>query len=93
MIDNQLYETVQEYSLYRSDLGYKIRAKIIKSVTPTGNLDFEWSISHYYKGSDSAIGAYIPSIQSANTFEETKNLLFSYINAFTSEGVIPNINY
>ena len=93
MIDNQIYETVQEYSFYRSDLGYKIRAKIIKSVTPSGSLDFEWSISHYYKGSESAMGVYIPSVQSANTLEETKNLLFIYMNAFTSDGVVPNINY
>ena len=93
MTENEIYETVKEYSLFVDGLEFEIHARISKKVKPNGDSDFEWKISHYCKPSESAGGAYIPSLQTGNTFEETQNLLFGYLKSFTSIGVISNNYY
>lgn len=92
MTENEIYETVKEYSLFIDGLEFKIHARISKKVKPDGDSDFDWNISHYCKPSESA-GVHIPSLQSGNSFEETQNLLFLYLKTFTSIGVVPNKYY
>lgn len=94
MEDRTLYEIIKEYSLYINELGYSVSARIIKNLRPINQeSSFEWNISHYCKPSEGAVGVYIPSVQSGDTFEEAEDLLFAYLNAFTTIGVRPNENY
>lgn len=89
-----LYEIIKEYSLYIDELGYSVRARIIKNLKPIGQESpFEWNVSHYCKPSEGAAGVYIPSTQSGETFQEAEDLLFAYLNSFTTIGVRPNENY
>jgi len=47
MEEQLIYETLKQYTLYIGQLDLTVHARISKSLTTTGELDFEWSVSHY----------------------------------------------
>jgi len=87
-MDHIIKEIITEYKVSLDALDYTVKGRILKEIKDGG--EYYWEVSHYCKPSETAGGAYIPSLTHAPTFEQAKNLMFAYLNSFTNIGVIPN---
>ena len=93
IMGNILYEVVKEYKTTVDGLDFDIKGRVLKRVEPTGDLDYMWEISHHCKPGKDAATIYYPSTINAQTFEEAKMLLFSYMVPFTIIEVVENKFY
>lgn len=92
MAKNSIGEIVKEFVLRVDGLEFSVKGRIVKTVNPKGEDEFEWHISHHCKPSQGA-GVYFPSVTSGNKQEDVEQFLIGYMQVFTTLGVTPNKYY
>jgi hypothetical protein len=93
MKENIIYETLKQYHISLDQIDITVHARISRIINPEGEHEYEWSVSHYCKPSEEALGAYIPSIQCGKNFIDVEVLLLAYLKSFSGIGVVKNINF
>lgn len=92
---NTITEVVSEYKAFvkGGKPPYEIKGRTLKNINGTGNNDYIWEVSHFYKPSETA-GFYYPTIQNERTIESARNRLLTYLSGFRSDiGVERNDEY
>lgn len=84
------HEIIKEYVFFPEVLPHAVKGRISRSLNGE---TFMWEISHHYKPTEGAAGAYYPSVISLSSFEEAQRKLFHYAECFTSIGVVRDEHY
>jgi hypothetical protein len=78
-------KVIKQFEFHASPLSHAIKGKIVKYVSTGGDAQYDWSISHHYKGSPSAIGVYYPSRVSSRSLEEAEADFRAYAESFVPD--------
>ena len=89
----QLSRVVREYVLWVKELDYSIKGRVCEIVDDPKDVHYEWEVSHHYKPSANAMGAYYPSATRGRSLEEVEALMLTYLRNFSSIGVVKNERY
>jgi len=84
---------IQEYVVLPDDVDHAVRCRVVEFLDADPLLRYGWEISHYCKGTKSALGAYRPSRTRGDSVDEVEKMMLAYANNFTGIGVEPNPYY
>jgi hypothetical protein len=84
-----LNEIVKEIKISFEENDLKVRARILFD-PELSSFPYSWEISHHYKPSETAGGAYYPSSTNGATAEEAEAKLMMYLAGFTDIGLEEN---
>lgn len=89
----QLSRIVREYVLWFDGVEYSVKGRVCEVIDDPQDVHYEWEVSHHYKPSANAMGAYFPSATRGGSIEEVEALMLAYLNGFTGIGVVKNDRY
>ncbi len=89
---NELNQVMEEYEVMVEGLNYKIKGKVLKSVSDDGEVSFIGSLSHYCKPDEGSADVYRPSL-GRREIESARHLLIQYLKSFTNIDVEQNMYY
>ena len=86
-------QVIKEFVVLPDAVDFAVRCRVVEFLDAEPHLRYGWDISHYYKGTENAVGAYRPSRTRGASIDEVEKMMLTYANNFTAIGVEPNPFY